>query len=199
MRRILALAYLLVWSWTEHQRVSEQTGEDPGNRMVVLLDEIEAHLHPKWQRVILPALFEVLRSVVGPTLRSIQVIASTHAPLILSSVESRWDESKDALFDFDLNDRGSVEFRRREFARRGSAEHWLTSESFDLPSAYSIDAEQAIKRALDLMERFDFGSDAPREEKKKVHEALRKTLGNDDEFWPRWTPWFEDAYMEGEQ
>lgn len=197
MRRILALAYLLVWSWTEHQRVVEQTGVALGNRMVVLLDEVEAHLHPKWQRTILPALFEVLQTLIGPSLQSIQVIASTHAPLILASVEKSWDEEKDALFDFDLNGKGRIEFRRRVFARRGSTEHWLTSESFDLPSAYSIDAERAIQRAEALMRRFEFGSQAPNVDKQAIHKELRSVLGNDDEFWPRWTPWYKDAYLEG--
>lgn len=197
MRRILALAYLIVWAWTEHQRVAEQTGEPPGDRMVVLLDEVEAHLHPKWQRTILPSLFEVLQSLIGPTLQSIQFIASTHAPLILASVEKSWDEEDDALFDFDLNQKGIVEFRRRVFAKRGSTEHWLTSESFDLPSAYSIEAEKAIRGAEDLMLKYEFGSQAPRAEKQKIHNELRATLGNDDEFWPRWTPWYEDAHKEG--
>lgn len=197
MRRILALAYLLVWAWTEHQRVAEQTGEEPGNRMVVLLDEVEAHLHPKWQRTILPALFDVLQTLIGPTLQSIQLIASTHAPLILASVETNWDEEKDALFDFDLNKDGKIEFRRRVFAKRGSTEHWLTSESFDLPSAYSLDAEKAITRAEALMRRYEFGSMAPKADKRAINEELRAALGNDDEFWPRWTPWYEDAYLEG--
>lgn len=199
MRRILALAYLLVWAWTEHQRVAEQTGEVPGNRMVVLIDEVEAHLHPKWQRVILPALFEVLQTLIGPELQSIQVIASTHAPLVLASVETDWDEDKDALFDFDLGSKGQVEFRRRVFAKRGSTEHWLTSESFDLRSAYSLDAERAIERAEALMRRYEFGSEAPEGEKRDVEWELRRVLGNDDEFWPRWTPWFEDAYQEAGQ
>lgn len=196
IRRILALAYLLVWSWTEHLRVSEQTGEAPGNRIVVLIDEIEAHLHPKWQRVILPALFEVLHTMIGPSLTSAQVIASTHAPLILGSVESQWDEGRDTLFDFDLEPQGMIGFQRRPFAKRGSAQHWLTSESFDLPSAYSIDAEKAISSAIALMKRYEFGSEAPWKEKEAINRELRKTLGNDDEFWPRWIPWFEDAYLE---
>jgi len=121
------------------------------------------------------------------------VISTTHSPLIAGSVESFWDGKQDALFDFDLNGEGKVEFHRREFARHGSAEHWLTSELFDLKSAYPIDAERAINRALDIMERYEFGTNAPASEKTEINEELRRTLGNDDEFWPRWIPWYKDT------
>ena len=46
---------------------------------VVLIDEIELHLHPSWQRKILPALIK--------TFPNIQFITATHSPQVLSSVE----------------------------------------------------------------------------------------------------------------
>ena len=48
---------------------------------VVLIDEIDLHLHPRWQRVALPRLREVF-----PRL---QLIISTHSPQVLSSAENR--------------------------------------------------------------------------------------------------------------
>ena len=48
---------------------------------VVLIDEIDLHLHPRWQRVALPRLREAF-----PRL---QFIISTHSPQILSSAENR--------------------------------------------------------------------------------------------------------------
>jgi len=55
IRRILTLAYLIVWVWNEHKIVSEQFSKKIEKQIVILVDEIEAHLHPKWQRTILPA------------------------------------------------------------------------------------------------------------------------------------------------
>ncbi len=55
VRRIVALAYLLVWAWEEHKAQSELIREPPQRKMGFLVDEVEAHLHPQWQRVIVPA------------------------------------------------------------------------------------------------------------------------------------------------
>lgn len=44
---------------------------------VLLIDELEAHLHPKWQRAVLPALKQALPDV--------QIIVSTHSPFVISS------------------------------------------------------------------------------------------------------------------
>ncbi len=46
MRRVAALAYLLVWSFREHARAQTFLGKKPERRIIFLIDEIEAHLHP---------------------------------------------------------------------------------------------------------------------------------------------------------
>lgn len=45
---------------------------------IVLIDEIELHLHPRWQRAILPALTE--------TFPECQFVVTTHSPQVLSRV-----------------------------------------------------------------------------------------------------------------
>lgn len=47
---------------------------------VVLIDEIELHLHPKWQRNIIPSLTN--------TFPNIQFVVSTHSPQVLSKVKA---------------------------------------------------------------------------------------------------------------
>lgn len=47
---------------------------------IVLIDEIELHLHPKWQREVIPALMA--------TFPNIQFIVTTHSPQVLSRVDS---------------------------------------------------------------------------------------------------------------
>src|SRR5439155_13849070 len=59
VKRIVTIAYLLVWAWSEHQIYSALAKKAPQEKMVILIDEMEAHLHPKWQRVVLPALLDV--------------------------------------------------------------------------------------------------------------------------------------------
>ena len=49
------------------------------NEAIVLIDEIDCHIHPRWQRNIIPAL-----KVLFP---NCQYIVSTHSPYILESVQ----------------------------------------------------------------------------------------------------------------
>ena len=48
---------------------------------VVLIDELDLHLHPRWQRVVLPRLRDAF-----PRL---QLVVTTHSPQVLSSAENR--------------------------------------------------------------------------------------------------------------
>jgi hypothetical protein len=52
--------------------------EAPG---ILLIDEIELHLHPKWQQTVIPRL----RAAFPNT----QIIVTTHSPLVLTSLEGR--------------------------------------------------------------------------------------------------------------
>jgi predicted ATP-binding protein involved in virulence len=103
MKRIINLAYLLVWSWREHLEAAKLLRRSPADRIVFLIDEIEAHLHPKWQRLILPALLNVADRL-GKGF-NVQVFVTTHAPLVLASAEPLFDDERDALFTFDLEGR----------------------------------------------------------------------------------------------
>jgi energy-coupling factor transporter ATP-binding protein EcfA2 len=49
-------------------------GKRPG---VLLLDEVDAHLHPLWQRKLLPAMREALPDV--------QILVTSHSPFVISS------------------------------------------------------------------------------------------------------------------
>jgi hypothetical protein len=49
------------------------------NRGVVLVDEIDLHLHPEWQRRVIPLL--------AKTFPNIQFIFTTHSPIVVGSVE----------------------------------------------------------------------------------------------------------------
>jgi predicted ATPase len=196
MRRVLGLAYLLIWAWVEHQKAARIQKEDPTNRIVLLFDEIEAHLHPKWQRVFLPALLKVIDDLLlKGKAKSVQFIVTTHAPLVLGSVESSWDASKDQLFDFDLTKgkggKPVVTFSELDFAKHGSAENWLESESFDLDSGYAPAAENAMARADAFMLEHPEPEQAPLKEIEAVHAELLKALGGDDEYMPYWLPYYD--------
>lgn len=56
----------------------EAAKETPG---LLLIDEVDLHLHPEWQQLIVPAL--------RTAFPNLQLILSTHSPQVLSTVEAR--------------------------------------------------------------------------------------------------------------
>ena len=53
--------------------------ETPG---VILIDEIDMHLHPSWKSRIITSLLE--------TFTNIQIITTTHSPIVISNIESEY-------------------------------------------------------------------------------------------------------------
>jgi hypothetical protein len=183
MRRIVALGYLLVWTWREHLRASELLGTDRAKEIIFLIDEIEAHLHPQWQRRIVNALLNVMEALTGKHSVPVQLIVTTHSPLVLASVEPTFDPKKDVIWDLDLVD-SQVSLSKFPWRRLGSVDNWLTSTVFDLSEPRGYEAETVLDRALELLARVP----QPRlEEFEKVDVELRRILGDTDPFWVRWS------------
>ncbi len=183
VRRIVGLAYLLVWTWIEHVRACEIVGREPTDQLVLVLDEAELHLHPRWQRSIIPALLGVAK-VLSEKIET-QLIFTTHSPLILASIEPEFDTDRDKLFLFDIPN-GKVELNEVPWTKQGDATNWLTSSIFGLSQARSREAETAIEAAEDLMiGRLDALPEGLKT-KEQIHAELLRVLPDHDPFWPRW-------------
>lgn len=131
VKRVLSLAYLLIWAFQAHRRAAEQKGRQVADALTLLIDEVEGHLHPKWQRRIMPALLEAVSRVSDAL--PVQVFASTHASLVLASLEPHFDQEKDTLLHFGI-ERGAVTVRPILWAAQGDATSWLVSDAFGLSS-----------------------------------------------------------------
>lgn len=179
--RIITLAYLIVWAWNEHKENCKLRGIKPDSRIVVMIDELEAHLHPKWQRTILPALIEVQKHLAAEL--EVQFIISTHSPLIMASSESIFDVDVDKLFQIKLvAETADAVVSEEGYIKYGQVNTWLTSPIFNLNQARAMGAEQAINEAKEL-QLDDDPSDA---DVQAVHEKLLQCLAQNDPFWPRW-------------
>jgi hypothetical protein len=178
MQRILGLAYLLVWSWREHVEASKLLRQEPVKQIVFLMDEVETHLHPAWQRRLVPSILKVLEAL-RPLMQG-QLFLTTHAPLVLASLEPIFRQETDRFFVFELN-KGAVRLNESPWFKRGDAVDWLTSDAFGLQQARSVDAEVAIEDA----ERFMRGEEHTKS-REEIDRELRRALGGDDPFWPRW-------------
>ena len=194
MRRIVALAYLLVWAWDEHCKAAKVLGDDTARQVIFLIDEIEAHLHPRWQFQIVPALLGVIKSLTNPPVidvlehgaqpPDVQVVTATHSPMILASLEPVFDPKTDTWFDLDYSgpDRTGVLLTRREFERHGDVTNWLTSEAFDLSSGRNPEYEKLLNDASSLLDK----KDADRGEVAKMDARLREALSPTDPFLFTW-------------
>jgi len=121
---------------------------------VVLIDEIELHLHPKWQAEIIPALRR--------TFPNLQFIVTTHSPIVLSRVPS---ECIRVLEDFKVYDApGKTE---------GRDPNALLLEVFDTPLRPDEVTAQ-LREIGDLIDADDL------EGARKVLDALAESLGERD-------------------
>jgi hypothetical protein len=169
----------LVWAWEEHRKAADLLQEDPTHQVVFLIDEVESHLHPSWQRSIIPALLSVMEQLTRRP--DVQLITATHSPLIMASVEPVFDPSQDAWFDLDL-EQGEVKLRQRDFEPMGDASNWLTSEAFDLESSGSLANERLIKEASELIEKDTIS----KTEFQEMNTRLVKALNPADDFLFNW-------------
>ena len=184
MRRVVSIAYLLVWIWKEHQLAAAKLGLAPAKEIIFLLDEIECHLHPKWQRKIVPAILKVMKALTGNNV-PIQLIAATHSPLVLASIEPFFDEELDSVFTLHLHaDQAVIE--KEKWAPQGDAVNWLVSDAFGLRQARSVEAEQAIEAAETWMRGDLQELPANLQTQDQIHTALLNSLPGGDHFWPRW-------------
>jgi hypothetical protein len=179
MRRIIALAYFLVWAWDEHKKAAKQLQQPKTKQIIFLIDEIESHLHPSWQRSIVPALLSVMDKLAKKA--DVQLLTATHSPLIMASVEPLFDSEKDAWFDLDFENK-KVVLTHREFEKHGDAATWLISEAFDLKSGRSVEYENLVAKASALLK-----TDKPDPKQiKKMNQELITALGVKDDFLFSW-------------
>jgi|SRR5450830_116466 len=184
VRRMLALAYFLVWAWHEHRAAAKLLGKQAESRVVILFDEPETHLHPRWQRTVLPSLLAAIGKLQGGVEQAPQMLVATHSPLVTASLEPMFDAARDDLIHLTLQD-GQVVAEQGGWATQGDATNWLVSETFGLEQARSVEAEQAIEAAEALM-RGERSHQPGLGTPKAVHAALRRLLPAGDPFWPRW-------------
>jgi predicted ATPase len=107
---------------------------------IVLIDEIDLHLHPEWQRTILPSLAKAF-----PRL---QFVCTTHSPLVASTVR------KENVYVTATAEDGTATIQQIEEKVYGrSAEQLLLSSYFGLqstrPETFMDDAQSLFRQAAD--------------------------------------------------
>lgn len=135
-RSILALAGDLIWRLIQAFPHSKDALKECG---VVLIDELDIHLHPKWQREVALVLRE--------TFPNLQFFVATHSPLIAAG------SGEDALTLKFESVEGQVEVRKVENVSAMSVDRVLRSNAFNLLSPFSPNTQRKLDRYDDLSRR----------------------------------------------
>jgi hypothetical protein len=132
---------LMGWVGILLQRFYEVYGddEDPTRRpAVVLMDEIDAHLHPEWQRTLIAKLSRIFPNV--------QFIATTHSPLVVAGLEP------EQVFRFVRGEDGRLARLPVDVEMlRGRADQILTGDLFGLKTTVDPVTGRKMDRYRDLL------------------------------------------------
>ncbi len=153
--------------WATLKSLKDQKNELYG---IILIDELEQHLHPSWQKYFSKLLHEVFPNK--------QFIATTHSPLCAIGTANLKNAEKVcsllALSQEDDYVKGQDKIRPPSGQR---ADQVLTSLLFGLDTSRSDDTQQRIEKYSQLLAKADRTED---EEKKvqKLESKLEEELGS---------------------
>jgi predicted ATP-binding protein involved in virulence len=106
---------------------------------ILFLDEIEVHLHPEWQRKILP--------VVQKLFPNAQIFISTHSPFVVGSVDGAW------IYKFKKEGPYSVLDGEPILSEDGKSFQYILDETFDIQNQFGIEVEKDLAVFYNLKSR----------------------------------------------
>ena len=164
-RSILALTGDLVWRLIEAFPDSSNPLEEEG---VVLIDELDIHLHPTWQREI--------SGLLQTTFPHLQFIMATHSPIIAAGA------GEDAVtYRFYFKD-GNIQVDQINDIFVFNVDRILKSNAFGLVSEYSPETQQKIDRYYSLKrKKKNHLTDAEQQELKLIFPTVEKSIGYNTE------------------
>jgi predicted ATP-binding protein involved in virulence len=124
---------------------------------VVLIDEIELHLHPAWQRKVIPALTR--------TFQNCQFIVTTHSPQVISEVKP------EGIYILERTDEGIV--ARRPESSYGRDTNRILEDLMNTP-----ERPQEIKE--NLLELFRLIARGELDSARQLHQEIADKIGADE-------------------
>ncbi len=103
--------------------------------LILLLDEIEVHLHPAWQRKVLP--------VVQKLFKNAQIFVSTHSPFVVNSVDDAW------VYKLKVED-GKAKVESVTKSEDGNSYSYVLEETFDIKEEFGVEAEKELDEFYEL-------------------------------------------------
>ena len=132
---------------------------------IVLIDEIDLHLHPSWQRKLLGFLSGIFKNT--------QFIATAHSPLV---VQAAGDQGANVVLLRREGDQ-TIVHQNPEDVRGWRLDQILTSELFGLETARSLQTEAKLERRAELLTKTKRTASETKELKKLTEELNAEPLG----------------------
>lgn len=104
--------------------------------VILFLDEVDIHLHPKWQRRILPAIQKLLPNA--------QVFVSTHSPFVVGSVEDAYVYRLPELERNICRDASVPETVKAIKSGAGKSYQLILAEIFDIDEEFDVETERQL-------------------------------------------------------
>lgn len=130
------------------------------NHGIVLVDEIDLHLHPAWQREVVPQLARALPNL--------QFVLTTHSPIVTGTLQAK------NIRVLEPDGAGATEIRRLN-----ERVHGLNADQILVSSYFGLDTTRA-PAAVDALQKLS--RQARQGDKDAVH-AFLKQLSADSESW----------------
>ena len=143
----------LVCDLARRLAIANPTGNALDGEGVVLIDEIDLHLHPLWQQTVVSKLKD--------TFKNIQFFITTHSPIVASDVDGAVFAVKDGLL-----------IPEKTFGKLSSN---ILSSVFDVSMARSLYVQSLFDNAYRYLDVND------EEKYNECYKKLRDILGVDDE------------------
>jgi predicted ATP-binding protein involved in virulence len=106
---------------------------------VLFLDEIEVHLHPAWQRKILP--------VVQKLFPNAQIFISTHSPFVVGSVDNAWVYKLEG-------ENGNAKVSEVRLSKASESYQLVLDEVFDIKESFGEEVEQEFRLFYELKKSY---------------------------------------------
>jgi len=148
------LAHLLI-GYAEYYDFPENLEDKPG---ILIIDEIDAHLHPSWQQRIVPVLTKHFPNL--------QIFFSTHSPLMLAGLR------KGQVHLLHREGDGKVTVTRNEEDIVGWSADEILRSFMGMRSPTDLGTAQAVARLQELRSREQLSS----EEEQELNSLRKKRL-----------------------
>jgi hypothetical protein len=138
--------------WQDHTPIEQR-------RFLLLLDEIDIHLHPAWQRRVLPLVQRLFPNA--------QILASTQSPLVVGSL------ADGRIISLGLEG-SSAHVVQEEAPRLGTSYRAVLRSVFGVASEFDLDTERKLDDLNTARRRLLAGDQGARADVERLAEELRQ-------------------------